>query len=182
MKKLLLKIREVFLPIVLVSVLAILIYDVLRWTLNIKLGLNLFAEDLVNIWFPLVFPWVFILIFLRKRIRILKIAGRRDNGHFFFQMFVAALMALPIINSQKTLIKSSYPLIEINSIAEIFENKKEKFFKIDDILLQLDRKSKSLYHTAYVSGKNNQTLKESPNLYSSSMNYWRFFRFSSIIV
>lgn len=150
------KFQEVYIPFLIVSIGTILFYNIFRWTLDIKLGILPLKENLLNFWIPFALPWVPILIWLRRRVRILNIRGKRDNGYFGYQFAMAAAMAVPIIISQNYIEKSSFDLNKISSISKIKELKKEKYFKITSF--DIDHNSSLPYVTARTSGRNNDNL------------------------
>lgn len=156
------KIQEVYIPFLIVSIGTILFYNIFRWALDIKLGILPLKEDLLNFWIPFTLPWIPILIWLRRRIRILNIRGKRDNGYFIYQFAVAAAIAAPIIISQNYIEKSSFDLIQINSLEEIKELKKEKYFKIN--YFEIDRNSSLTFSTSRTSGR-----------YNDNLNFYRYF-------
>ena len=150
------KLQEVYFPFLIVSIGTILFYNFFRWTLDIKLGILPLKEDLLNFWIPFALPWIPILIWLRRRIRILKIRGKSDNGYFGYQFVMALAMAIPIIISQYYIEKSSFDLNEISSISKIKELKNEKYFKITSF--NIDHNSSLPYVTVRTSGRNNEKL------------------------
>ncbi len=156
------KIQEIYIPFLIVSIGTILFYNIFRWTLDIKLGILPLKQNLLNFWIPFTLPWIPILIWLRRRIRILNVRGKRDNGYFGYQFAMAVAMAVPIIISQNYIEKSSFDLIQINSIEKIKELKKEKYFKIDHF--EIDRNSSLSFSTSRTSGK-----------YNDNLNFYRYF-------
>ncbi|WAC03029.1 hypothetical protein N7U66_05205 [Lacinutrix neustonica] len=145
------KLKEVYIPFLIVSIGTILFYNLFRWTLDIKLGILPLKENLLNFWIPFALPWIPILIWLRRRIRILNVRGKRDNGYFGYQFAMAAAIAVPIIISQNYIEKSSFNLNEISSILKVKELKKEKYFKIASF--DIDQNSSLPYVTARTSGE-----------------------------
>lgn len=150
------KLQEIYIPFLIVSIGTILSYNIFRWTLDIKLGILPLKENLLNFWIPFALPWIPILIWLRRRIRILNIRGKRDNGYFGYQFAMAAAMAVPIIISQNYIEKSSFDLNEISSISKVRELKQEKYFKVTSF--DVNQKSSLPYVTARTSGRNNDNL------------------------
>lgn len=150
------KLQEIYIPFLIVSIGTILFYNILRWSLDIKLGVLPLKENLLNFWIPFALPWIPILIWLRRRIRILNIKGKRDNGYFGYQFAMAAAIAVPIIISQNYIEKSSFDLNEISSISKVKELKNEKYFKINSF--EIDQSSSLPYATARTSGRNNENL------------------------
>lgn len=150
------KLQEVYIPFLIVSIGTIIFYNIFRWTLDIKLGILPLKENLLNFWIPFALPWIPIIIWLRRRIRILNVRGKSDNGYFGYQFAMATAMAVPIIISQNYIKKSSFDLNEISTISKIKELKNEKYFKISSF--NIDHTSSLPYVTARTSGRNNESL------------------------
>lgn len=150
------KLQEVYIPFLIVSIGTILFYNIFRWTLDIKLGILPLKKNLLNFWIPFALPWIPILIWMRRRVRILNVRGKGDNGYFGYQFAMVATMAAPIIISQNYIEKSSFDLNEISSISKVKELKNEKYFKITSF--DINQKSSLPYVTARTSGRNNGNL------------------------
>jgi rhomboid protease GluP len=156
LKDIKIKIKEVYLPFLLAMVGTVALYNLFRWTFDIRLGILPLKDDLLNHWIPFLLPWVPVLIWLRRRIRILKVNGKRENGYFFYQFAMAVAIAFPIISSQSYLEKASYDLIEVGSAVDIRDHQGEKYFKIR--AFDVDRKGCLPYATARPVGKYNEKL------------------------
>lgn len=150
------KLQEVYLPFLIIAIGTILLYNILRWTLDFKLGILPLKENLLNFWIPFALPWVPVFIWLRKRIKILKVNGKRENGYFLYQFLMVAAIAIPIMVSQNYIEKSSFDLNKISTATDIGDFKDEKYFKISSFKIN---QSLSLpYVTARTSGRNNDRL------------------------
>lgn len=156
MENIKIKIKEVYIPYLLVSIGTILLYNLFRWTFDIKLGILPLKDDLLNFWIPFAFPWIPIVIWLRRRIRILNVSGKRDNGHFGYQFAMVAAIAVPLIISQNYIEKASFGLNEVNNSYEINELKSEKYYKITSF--EIEKYNCLPYLTARTSGRNNDNL------------------------
>lgn len=156
MKNIKIKLQEVYIPFLIVSIGTILFYNIFRWFVDIKLGILPLKENLLNFWIPFSIPWIPILIWLRRRIRILNVKGKNDNGYFAYQFAMVLPIAVPIIISQNYIEKSSFDLNEISSISKVKELKKEKYFKVNSF--NIDQKSSLPYVTVRTSGRNNDNL------------------------
>ncbi|TCI91804.1 rhomboid family intramembrane serine protease [Tenacibaculum sp. M341] len=156
MKNIKTKFQEVYIPFLIVSIGTILSYNITRWFFDIKLGILPLKEDLLNFWIPFAFPWISVLIWLRRRVRVLNIKGENDKGYFGYQFAMAAAMTIPIIVSQNYLEKSFFDLNEISSITKVKELKREKYFKV--VSFDVDETSTLSYVTARTSGRNNESL------------------------
>jgi rhomboid protease GluP len=150
------KLQKVYIPFLLVSIGTVLCYTFFRWLFDIKLGILPLKEDLLNIWFPIVLAWIVIFIWLRRRIWILNVRGRNDNGYLGYQFLISITIAAPLILSQVYLVKNSYELHEINITHEIDELKNEKYFKINGF--EIDPANALSHLTVRTSGRNNERL------------------------
>ncbi|CAZ98077.1 rhomboid family intramembrane serine protease [Zobellia galactanivorans] len=156
MNRLSIKLREVYFPFLIISIATILSYNLFRWIFDIKLGILPLKEDLLNFWIPFAIPWVPILLWLRRRIRILKISRKGGDGNFAYQFAMALAMTVPIIISQNYLQKASYDLIFVNNIQQTKAHEKEKYFKVNTY--SLDKGTLLPYVTSRTSGKYNSRL------------------------
>ncbi|WP_396633529.1 rhomboid family intramembrane serine protease [Maribacter sp. R86514] len=113
-------------------------------------------EDILDLWIPIILPWVTVLIWLRKRIRLLRIRGKGGDGYFGYQFAMVAAIAAPLVVSQEYVDKISYDLIEVNSISEIPKVKEGKYFKVNSFDVE---DNASLSHvTVGTSGRYNGSL------------------------
>ena len=150
------KLKEIYYPYLIISIGTFLLYNIFRWVLDIKLGILPLKEDVLNFWLPIAFSSAFIFIWLRKKIRIIAINGKRDNGRFIYQMLMAASIIIPLMISQQYIVKASYNLNEIATISEVKELGSEKYFKINSF--KIDHNSSLPRITTKVSGKYNDNL------------------------
>ena len=143
-------------PYLLVSICTIAGYTLLRWYLDIELGIIHVKEDILNFWVPMILPWIGILIFLRKPLRMLSIKGKRDNGHFIYQAFIWGFTLAPTIVAQEYLTQACYDLNKVVSAEEIHQLPNEKFFAIDSI--KVDKALLIPYYRSNVSGRRSSNL------------------------
>lgn len=145
------KLQEVYLPFLIVSIGTVFIYTFLRWLLDIRFGIIPLKQDLLDFWIPFALPWVPILIWMRRRIRILNVRGNNDNGYFLYQAVIAGTIFATLLNAQNYTTANSYGLNEIKSIEELDALKREKYFKVSSFLVE--KELKTSYTTARTSGK-----------------------------
>ena len=156
LKDIKIKLKEIYIPFLCIAIGTILFYNFFRWTFDIQLGWIPLKKDLLNFWIPAFLPWVPVLIWLRRRIRILAVRGKQDNGHFGYQFAMVIAIAIPIIISQNYIEKGSYELIEVAGANEIKSFKDEKYFKIN--AFKIDKDASLPYVTSLVSGKYDDKL------------------------
>ncbi len=150
------QIKIVFLPLLAVAIGTILLYSLVRWTFDIKFGPLPIKDDILDFWLPFFVPWIPITIWLRKRVRILAVAGKNDNGHFLYQFAMALAMAIPLIITQNYIKSASFQLVEVNELIEIEEQNREKYFSINTF--EVNHSAALPYPTARTSGRHNDNL------------------------
>lgn len=156
MENLNLKLRVIYLPFLLVAIGTILCYNVTRWLLDIQLDVLPLRADLLDFWLPFFLPWIPVLIWLRKPIRILDIRGKYDNGFFGYQFAMVITIAIPLLISQHYITMASFQLIEVNKIQEISKFSKEKYFKIASF--DVDKNAALAHINTRTSGRDNNKL------------------------
>ena len=146
------KLKQIFLPFILIGLGTSIVYAAFRYVFDIKLGLLHWEEQYPNYWIPLILPWAPILIWIRPRIRILKHRdwGRSDNYHAI-QLLMSLAIGIPTIISQEYLIQASYDQIELNHIQEIHEYPNEKYFHLDQFTFNRDQAVSHI--TSKITGK-----------------------------
>lgn len=139
-----------------VSLGTVISYCLFRWVFDIKLGLLPLKKDILDLWMPIILPWISVLIWLRKRIRLLRIRGKGGDGYFGYQFAMVAAIAAPLVVSQEYVDKISYDLIEVNSVSDISKIKGGKYFKVNSFDVEVNA---SLSHvTVRTTGKYNGSL------------------------
>ncbi|MEP2239756.1 MAG: rhomboid family intramembrane serine protease [Maribacter sp.] len=150
------KLREIYIPFLIVSLGTIILYCLFRWIFDIKLGLLPLKKDILDLWMPIILPWISVLVWLRKRIRLLRIRGKGGDGYFGYQFAMVAAIAAPLVVSQEYVDKISYDLIEVNSVSDISKVKGGKYFKVNSFDVE---DNASLSHVAVrTSGRYNGSL------------------------
>lgn len=144
-------------PFILISVCTILFYYLFRWIFDYKLGILPFKEDLLNFWIPFSLPWITILFWMGKRIRILNLKNKWNGQLSFFYLFVMSVTTIiPLLISQNYLEKVSYDLISVKDITGVTESKTEKYYEVQSF--KIAEKPGKSYFTTRTSGRNNQNL------------------------
>lgn len=139
-----------------VSIGTVVIYTFLRWFLDIKFGIIPLKKDLLDFWLPFALPWIPVLIWMRRRIRILNVQGKNDNGFFLYQAVIAGTIFTTLLNAQDYFTTNSYDLNEVGSINELNDVAGEKYFKVSSFIVEKD--SKTSYTSARTSGRSNERL------------------------
>ena len=107
------KIRIIYWPFLLLTISFIVLYTFLNWLLFIKIDAFSIKEDIRNIWVPLGLPWIPVLIWLRPRIKLLKLTSGRGNLPFFYQFIATFAMSIPTIVTQGYMEKATGTLTKL---------------------------------------------------------------------
>jgi membrane associated rhomboid family serine protease len=153
MKNNLLKLKLVFVPFVIISIVLIVGYTFLNWLLLIKLKLFSVNEDIVNFWIPIALPWVPIILWLKARIKILNLKSENGNQPFLY-MFVAWLAMIgPIVISQFYIESASGTLTRLTAITNI-KGTDTKYYSLNRYYI--DKVNATTHSEFEVSGKHNE--------------------------
>jgi membrane associated rhomboid family serine protease len=151
------KLRLIYLPFLVMAISFIVLYTFLNWLLFIKTNTFSIKEDIIKFWLPFALPWIPVLIWLRPRIKFLKITGGKNNHLPILYQFVAALaMAIPTIVAQGYLEKASGTLTRLETINQIDKSEQTKYYTLKDFYI--DKTNIGVHPSFDVSGKHNEKL------------------------
>lgn len=147
-----LKLKQVFLPYLGLSILTILLFGALRWLLDIYLDVLPLKEDYWDFGIPLFLSISVVSIWMWPRYELLtlKWVKRSSSGYFFITMVLA--LVIPLVLSQNYLSKAAYEVIEVDSLNDIRHYPKQKYFRVNDFE-PLKLESVSYIETQVVSGR-----------------------------
>ena len=136
------------------------IYSFIYWGLFTQLHIDSIDEDLVKFWIPYFLPWVPVLIWLRPKIKLLKLnrSGTRSPGFLFMFIATAGCIA-PTIIATSYIESATGKLTELSNINEIGNHELTKYYSIKNYFPH--KAQKSVEYSSEVSGKYNQDF----NLY-----------------
>ena len=150
------KFSLIYFPFLIITILFIGLYTFLNWLLFIKTNMFSIKEDIVNFWLPFVLPWIPVLIWLRPRIKLLKLTGGNGNLPFLYQFIAALAMAIPTIVAQGYIEKASGTLTTLETINEIDRAEKTKYYSIKKFYI--DKTNIGVHSSFDVTGKNNENF------------------------
>jgi rhomboid protease GluP len=156
MKDIAVKLKILFLPFLILSILLITGYSWLRWLLDIHLKILPLKDDLLNFWLPFFAPWLLVVLCMRRRVRILDVAGKNNNGYFGYQLVMGLSISIPLIISQFYLEKAAFSLHPLDSVHQLTEYPGEKYFQLDTFAV--DKSQALAYVTGRTSGRHNERL------------------------
>lgn len=145
------KLKLIFLPFLWLSLLTALLYNVVRWILDIYLDIWPLKDSIWDLIIPLLLSVIVVIVCMSTRIRLLRFNFfKEDSANIFYLVMVLALFP-PLSMSQVYLSKVSYSIIEINNVDEARQYLKQKYFRVADFNV---KKQEVVSHiTTEVTGK-----------------------------
>jgi rhomboid protease GluP len=141
MKNARLKFRYIFKPFFLILITVWVGYTFLNWLLIIKLQLFPLKELVVDIVLPILLVWCIVYIFLRPRIKLLRLMGKNSNDNFYFLYLILSvtIISAPIVISQYYLKESAGNLLHLSSIEHINAYPPQKYYTVDTCYVDKNR-------------------------------------------
>jgi hypothetical protein len=151
------KLRLIFLPFLIITACTISIYTFLDWLFMVKLNLFKADEVVINLIIPMGLPWLPLLIWLRPRLKLLKlnVSGRRNPiGGFIYLCGIT--MIFPIVISQSYMLTATGKLTKLDYMSQIDYKPPTKYYSVKHAYI-----AKNMVHfrTIFsVSGKGNNNF------------------------
>lgn len=146
-----LKLKLIFLPFLGLSLLTAVAYAVVRWTFDIYLDIWPLKDTIWDLIIPMILSIMVVLIGMRKRVRLLRFKLFEEKS-FNVCCFVMILSLFPALSvSQAYLSKVSYQVIDINSVDEVRQYPKQKYFRIANF--DINKLAAEVHMTTELSGK-----------------------------
>ena len=149
------RIRLVYLPFLLATVLFLLMYTFLDWLLVLQLGVPL-NEELVHYWLPVLLPWGIIFIWLGPRLKVLAIKDTQDKLPFLYRMVLGFAMAIPTIIAQEYISTETGTLTLLDTVYQIDSKHHSRYYTFGHYFV--DKTRCLLYHKAVTTGRSNENL------------------------
>lgn len=150
------KLRLIYLPFLVMTISFIVLYTLLNWLLFIKTNMFSIKEDIVNFWLPFGLSWIPVLLWLRPRIKLLKLRGGNGNLPFLYLFIAALAMAIPTIVAQGYIEKASGTLTTLETINEIDKGEQTKYYTVKKFYI--DKANIGVHSSFDVSGKHNENF------------------------
>ena len=148
------KFTLIYLPFLGVAVATIFGYTLLNWLLLIKLQLFSLNEEVVNIWIPLLLPWLPLYIWTRPRLKLLNLKGGNGNLPFLYLLVASFAIAIPTVIAQLWMETASGKLTKLDNISAITSQPPTKYYTLNQVYLDTPRLSTKA--RIVISGKTNQ--------------------------
>lgn len=148
------KIKLVFLPYLIISLVTLIGWTFLHWLLFIKCNIYEVNESFITVIIPAALPLISILIWLNKKINLLRIKSK--NIVWYILVPSVAMGGLNLFGSQYIILATS-PTTNLSSINKIEKKEPTKFYKLKNFYL--DKKHFSIKKQYNGSGRNGQNLE-----------------------
>lgn len=106
-------------------------------------------EDFINIWFPLLFPWIPVYIWLRPRVKLLRF--KNETAHWGILFLSAVAISIPTMIAQRYLSTSSGKLTSLKNIHLFERNTPTKYYFLEEFYI--DKVNIGTHPTTEVTGK-----------------------------
>ncbi len=151
-----LRIRNLFLPLVALSLVFTVCYSFLNWQLVAKNEWIPLDEDVADIWLPGALAWLLEFLLFQRRLRMLNLRDKRKNLPPLYHFAAVAVVAVPAIIAQGYVRTATGNLTHVDDASLIAINSPSKFYIADNVCMHLNRPVGHAFVTR--SGKGNQTL------------------------
>ena len=136
MQTLTFKLRHIYLPSLAMAIGFIALYTFLDWALFIKLDLLPIKQEVLIAWFAMFLPFVPVVIWLRPRIKLLRLAdGPRGGVRGLYYIVAGLLASAPTMILQDYLYRTSGEMVRLENINEITAAKNAKFYTLDNFYM-----------------------------------------------
>jgi len=147
------KLKLIFVPFLIIGVCTVVVYTFLNWLIIVRLQLFAPKEAIVNIWIPFFIPFIPVFIWLKPRIKLLKLKRKRGDAYYGYQMFASFAIAIPLLVAQSWMVSASGTLSNLDNIKQIETQNQSKYYTLKNFYI--DKNHIGIQSSFDVSGKHN---------------------------
>ena len=149
------KIKIIFLPFLSIFIIIVATLTALRWLLDVYLGIISINVKVLDFYIPIVVAGISVVIFMRKRLRILDFKNSYISSTYMMLFMVVAIVFSACF-SQRIVSSALYDLVELSKIDSISSVDNQTFFTFKHYDVEAE---KAVYGIDYkVSGTRNNDL------------------------
>jgi membrane associated rhomboid family serine protease len=156
MHSLLFKLRSIYLPFLLIALGCVVGYSLLNWLLLIDWQLFAVDDEVVDFWLPYCVPWIPILIWLRPRLKLLRLEGGRGNLPGLYYVVAAFAIAAPTIVAQHYLATATGTITDLERISQVTSGPSSKYYRVREVFV--DKADTSIETRLHLTGRYNENL------------------------
>jgi rhomboid protease GluP len=149
------KLRNIFVPLLALSVSFLAGYSLLNWLLVARGGLIPVSDNVVEYWLPLGVSWILVLMFIQPRIGLLK-RDAKGNLTFLYQFAAVAFVAVPTIIAQGYIRRVTGDITHVGNASDITSAAATKYYSANKICVSY--KDALFEPVVSTSGRNSETL------------------------
>ena len=150
------KLRLIYLPFLVIAIAVIGGYTLLNWLLLIKFHVFSLKEDIVNLLIPLALPWIPCLLWMQRRIKLLRLKTRKGDLSFGYLVVAWAAISISAVTAQSWLQTASGKLTALEDINGIKKTPPTKYYTLKQFYI--DKAHSSAKAILSTSGRGNQYL------------------------
>jgi len=151
------KLRLIYIPFLIIAISAIVGYSYLNWFFLINIQSLPIKEQIVTTMLPFIVNWIPVFIWLRPRIKLLKLETIGNFNLRISYSFIAVFaITAPIIIAQDYMVTATGKMTGLENISEIDKHVPTKYYKFKNYFV--DKKDIHTFTTWYVTGKSEQDL------------------------
>jgi rhomboid protease GluP len=150
------RIRNIFLPLVALSLAFTALYSVLDWFFVARDGWISLDEEVADIWLPSGLAWILVIFLIQPRLRMLNLRDKRKNLPPLYHFAAVAVVAVPSIIAQGYVRTATGDIAHVADISQVSIDKPSKYYVADNVCMHLNKPVGHAFVTT--SGKGSQTL------------------------
>jgi len=135
------KLRLIFLPFLTIAICVIPGYTFLNWLIFIKFHIISLNEEFVNLWIPLLLSFIPGLIWMRSRIKLLRLRTRKSDLPFVYLMVACFAIGISTAVAQSWLQTASGKLTALRDINDIEKQPASKYYTLKNVYIDKARTS-----------------------------------------
>ena len=149
------KLKLIYLPFIVMTVIFVVAYTFINWFFFVRTNNYPVRKDLLNFWYPMALSWIPILIWLRPRIKLLKLRGANGHLHFIYLFTAALAIGIPTVNAQTYMRKAAGKMTNLETINQINNSKPTKYYTLKNYYI--DTTNVEMHSSVYLN-KNKKSL------------------------
>ena len=139
MKDIDLKLRLIYVPFLLTMLFSVSAYALIRWGLDIKLGLLPFSSATLSTWVPLFIAPLLVWLLLKERILLLKLHRKQGSVAFAYYVYTSLAICVPIALSQTYIGKASFELVQVDNVEAVRKYPDERYLELSNFALDQEK-------------------------------------------
>src|SRR5690606_27241607 len=141
----------------------------IRWLFSIQFQWLDLSTEVWDIFIPLIFPWIPIIIWLRPKLKFLLFKSSASNGRFLFILISWITIMVTMMFSQSYIVSSTAKLLTLKSVDQIIPSRKNECYKIEKFYVDIGLAAN--ISDFEVTGKHNEDFNMNVYFVAPIINY-----------